>query len=150
MPGVRQSSPHLEVFRRQTGVFEELRQGVQHLNNHIDALVAKNLPTWGVLSWVVVPDPASNRVLTSAMLAGTLFAGANLPLVNPTGKMIEPPIDLITLTAHGHAANLSDAMRHVERLTRSIEAELGPQFETPPQPRDELTVRIRPGEAAQR
>jgi hypothetical protein len=46
MPGVKQNAPPLQVFRRQTDVVEDLRNGVQHLNHHIDALVAQKLPTW--------------------------------------------------------------------------------------------------------
>lgn len=143
MPGVKQNSPPLQVFMRQTAIFEDLRNGVQHLNNHIDILVAQNLPTWGVLSWVAFPDPTAKEFCLGAMMAGTVFVGASLPMVNPIGKSIAPPIDLITLTAHGHGVNLSEAMRRVEQLTRGMESELRAQFETPPQPPDELKVKLK-------
>jgi hypothetical protein len=150
MPGVKQNSPPLQVFRRQTAIFEDLRNGVQHLNNHIDLLVAQNLPTWGVLSWVAFLDPTAREFRVGAMMAGTVFVGASLPMVNPMGREVAPPIDLITLTAHGHQVNLSAAMTRVEQLVRRMESELRAQFKAPPQPPDELQVRLRLSEPTQR
>lgn len=92
MPGIKQNAAELQLFRRQTDAFENLRNGVQHLNNHIDVLVAQNLPAWGVLSWVVVPeDPAGNRLLSSAMIAGTLFVVPRSPWSIRPGKWSNPP-----------------------------------------------------------
>jgi hypothetical protein len=66
------------------------------------------------------------------------------------GREVAPPIDLITLTAHGHQVNLSAAMTRVEQLVRRMESELRAQFKAPPQPPDELQVRLRLSEPTQR
>ena len=54
-------------------------------------------------------------------------------MINPAGKTILAPIDLITLTAGGNEVCLSHIMRKIEALTRSIEDSMRRQFKELPQ-----------------
>jgi hypothetical protein len=122
MPGVKRNSPTLQIFQRNTTQIEAMRHGVQHLRGEIDTLVAQNKPVWGSLSWV---KPVGEREVDVGLLvAGTLSDYKGLPMVNPAGKSVSPPVDLITLTAYGHTVCLSEAMEYVERLVRKIEEQL--------------------------
>lgn len=61
------------------------------------------------------------------IVAGTWFQRKD-PLMNPLGKTFYPPVDLITLDASGCSVCLSDVMRNVEPLVRSLEGILNEQF----------------------
>ena len=126
-PGIKQKSTGAQVFRTQTKVIEDLRNSVQHLNTQIHTIADQGLPVWGVLSWFFLPDSESRWGLSCALVSGTV-SPAHHSLVNPLGKNIAVPIDLITLTAHGHSVCLSEVMRHVKLLTRGIEKALKEKF----------------------
>lgn len=42
MPGIKQNTPNMRVFRQQTDKVEDLRNGVQHLNQQIHKLVSQS------------------------------------------------------------------------------------------------------------
>jgi hypothetical protein len=49
-------------------------------------------------------------------------------LVNPAGKKVSLPVDLITLTASGYSACLSKVMKDIEGLAAELEEQLESQF----------------------
>ena len=128
------------MLRQRTEKIEDLRNAVQHLNHEIDNLVGLDLPIWGVLSWFAVSDPDRASGSSCSLRAGTLFTGKDLPVVNPLEEAVEHPVDLITLRVYGHSVNLSDAMRRVEQLTKSIEEQLEEQFSSLPQSGGDLLI----------
>ncbi|GAI91560.1 unnamed protein product, partial [marine sediment metagenome] len=139
-PGIKQRSPGLRIFRQKTEVVEDLRNTIQHLDQNVPTLLAEKLPVLGVLSWFVTTDPGHLSGFSCALTAGTLRPLKQLPLVNPCGRLIAPPIDLIELTAGGHSACLSDIMKHVQDLTRQAEQQLEKQFDRLPQAGADLFV----------
>lgn len=130
-PGIKQNSPALHLFTRKTVDIETLRNAVQHLNQQIHQMVAENLPVWGALSWISMPDPEFKSVYSCTLVAGTWFERRE-PLVSPLGKTLSPPVDMITLEASGCSVCLSDVMRSVEALVRSLEVILSEQFKDQP------------------
>jgi hypothetical protein len=131
-PGFKKKSPALRVVKQNTEATEQLRHAVQHLNQHINRLVSLDLPVWGELSWFVI-SPDCRSGFSCWLRTGTIFKSMGQPIVNPVGKTIDPPVDLVTLAAHEHSICLSNAMRVVERLTKSIEDQLKEQFSDRPQ-----------------
>lgn len=130
-PGVKQKSPPLLSFMKKTAEVERLRNSVQHLNQQIHKIAEFNIPVWGALSWVTLLDPERRSVWTCTLVAGTFFERTE-PLINPLGKQFSPPVDLITLEASNCSVCLSDAMRSVEQVARSLEDHLREQFKDLP------------------
>ncbi len=141
-PGIKQKSSGLRIFLRRTAHIKDLRNSVQHLNRQIDAMVNQRLPVWGLLSWVAI-DPHGGTGCCCSLIPGTLFPSKGHPLVNPAGKNILVPIDLITLKASGHSVCLSDVMKAVQLLARSAEQELTEQFKNLPRPGADLLICLR-------
>jgi hypothetical protein len=131
VPGIKQNSPALQLFTRKTVEIEILRNAVQHLNQQIHQMAAENLPVWGALSWISMPDPEFKSVYSCTLVAGTWFERRE-PLVSPLGKTLSPPVDLITLEASNCSVCLSDVMRSVEAVVRSLEEILSEQFKDRP------------------
>lgn len=73
-------------------------------------------------------DPNMRSGLCCSLIAGTTFESKGHLVVNPLGKNLSLPVDLVTLSASGHTICLSDVMRDVERITRNIELQLEKQF----------------------
>jgi hypothetical protein len=140
MPGIKKNSPRLQSLLRNTEDVKTLRNGVQHLRREIDELVAKNLPVWGVINWIA-PYPDGTGANIGVYVAGTLSDYNNLLFIAPTREEI-PPVDRITLTAHGCSVNLSEVMRrYVEPLVRSLEDQLE-EAKKRPQPPENETLRL--------
>jgi len=117
-PGMKKQAPGFQIFDRGTAPIKDL--------------VGQNIPVWGTLSWFTILDPEHKSGFTCTIVAGTVFQSMDGLLVNPLGKEINVPIDLITLTANNSSICLSDVMRHVERLTRSMESGLREQLKDLP------------------
>lgn len=126
MPRVKQKTPNLVTFYKQTEKVEKLRNLVQHLNHEIDDLVRENLPVWGTLNWVAIPDSVDNTYYSCSLTPGSQFGRVN-PFINPIGKDLQPPIDLIELYAI-EPVNLSQLMDKVEAIISSIEQQLRSQI----------------------
>jgi hypothetical protein len=127
-PGLKQKTPPMTLFRTRTEGVESLRNSVQHLNTEINALVTEGVPVWGVLSWCSVLDPATHSMYSCSLISGTMLPHKGHPVVNPLGRPIVLPVDLITLAASGYSVCLSDVMREVESLTRALEEDLRNRF----------------------
>ncbi len=131
-PGLKKQSPGFQIFERNTASIKDLRNFIQHLDEEAQDLAGQNIPVWGVLSWFTMLDPESKSGFTCTIVAGTIFQTMDGLLVNPLGKEINIPIDLVTLTANNSVICLSDVIRHVEKLTRSMEAGLNEQLKSMP------------------
>jgi hypothetical protein len=127
-PGMKKQSPGFQVFYRSTNSIKDLRNFIQHLDEETQGLIGQNIPVWGALSWFTMLDPNGKSGFTCTIVAGTLFQNMDSSLINPLGKNVNVPVDLITLTANNNAICLSDVIQHVEKLTRSIERGLIEQF----------------------
>lgn len=127
-PGFKQKTPNMQLFMRQTAAVEDLRNAVQHLNHEIDKLIGLDLPVWGTLSWFAAIDQEARTGFLGCLFAGTLFKSKDIPLVNPAGKPLDLPVDLITLTAHSHTLDLSKVIKAVARLIEDLEKQLSNQF----------------------
>ena len=127
MPYLKKKSPGLISFSKQTEVVEELRNIFQHLNHEIDNLIQNKSTAFGILNWVVPFDSSAKRCYICSLQPGTIF-NRGFPLINPAGKCIAYPIDMITLIAGGKTVCLSDVMNHVSKLISSLENGLGKQI----------------------
>ena len=119
MRGVKQNTPSLNLLYREAEKVEALRNTVQHLNNEISNLISKELPVWGTLSWVAIPNPTNDLWYTCSLAPGTVFA-RQIPIINPVGKEPKPPIDMIELNAI-ESVNLSKLIEKVDAVISYIE-----------------------------
>jgi hypothetical protein len=141
-PGIKRKSPGLRLFDQRTAEIEPLRNSVQHLNSQINSIVSQNIPVWGILSWFTMTDPNMSSGVCCTLIAGTMFESKGHLVVNPLGKNLALPVDLITLSASGHTICLSDVMSDVERITRSMEQQLEKQFTNFPQVGSDVLIRL--------
>jgi len=127
MPGLRKRDPGYQVFNRQTAVIDDLRNSIQHLETEIDHLVRDKLPVWGAIGWVCMSAPGAAECSLYTMVAGS----ANwqmAPLVNPLGKGVGSPVDLITLWAAGLEVGLSHTVGAVGKLVAALENHMRQEF----------------------
>ena len=129
LPGLKQNAPGFQLFQRQTKDVLDLRNCLQHLNKEVEAALKGHLPLLGGINWVYAEKAGSGSVLSCALIAGTVWGKKKGPqLVNPCGKKIFPPVDLITLQVSSHRVSLSEVMNAVKALANSIEKQLQSQF----------------------
>lgn len=128
MPRTKQKSPNLMSFYKHTEKVEDLRNSIQHLSSEIDNLIHINLPVWGTINWVAKLDPTSDRVYSCSLVAGTVVSGRVTPIINPVGKRIRPPIDLITLETTSSVC-ISHVMDALLKVMSSIEQQVKAQTE---------------------
>ncbi len=122
-PGLKQKSPDLGLFYRNTESIEELRHVVQHLDEKVDEMVTQRLPVWGQLTWLFKPGDDPNDVWTCQLVPGAMQDGWRA-LVNPAGKALIGPIDHVTLEADRISVSLSGTMAQLERLVKWLESVL--------------------------
>jgi hypothetical protein len=131
-PGIKQKSPGMILFYNNIRNVELFRHSIQHLNTQINELIKLNLPVWGIITWTAVLNRTSNSVFSCAIIAGTIFHNQCSQIINPAGKELVIPIDLITLTAGGHSICLSKVFDEINKLTKTLEAELAKRFKDLP------------------
>jgi hypothetical protein len=144
---LKQKSPGVQLFLRRTENVIQLRNTFQHLDQQIKNYQRHQLTVWGSLSWFVISDDRKSGKMCT-LIPGTLFAKDGHPLVNPAGKEILPPVDLITLTAAGCVNNifseksisLSDFYKYVYEFIKDIEVGLKEQTKGLPTAANEMLL----------
>lgn len=131
IPRIKHNSPPLIIFDQKTENIETLRHLIQHLNTEISKIVTRNSTVLGVLSWIAWLKPEEKWCYTCSIAAGSLFERKD-PFINPAGRSIQPPIDLITLDA-GYAVNLTELMIEISKVSHWLEEELRKLFGNLPQ-----------------
>ena len=107
-PGLKRT-PAIVSFLKQTEEILGLRNFIQHLNTEAPEVARAGYPIWGSLSWVwgTVEEVERGEFAIMLLIPGRLARSEGHPMVNPVGKKISPPVDMITLTAAGETVNLS-------------------------------------------
>jgi len=125
MPNIekRNRAPSIRAFFDATDKVTELRNTIQHLDTTIPGIVDdQNWAVLGSLTWGVV-DPSTDQITSSCFMPGAPLGSRSL--INPLNRpKWHVPVDGITLERSGVSLCLSDAMRSVERLTKSLEEAL--------------------------
>ena len=125
-----------------------LRNSIQHIAQRIDMMISKNLTILGSLSWFTCTDSTEMRGVCCTLVAGTVIHNSEHPFVNPCGKNIELPVDLITLSASGYSVCFSELMNYIRIMVKDFEDQLSQKTsELPKAGADFLVcVHIRPSE----
>jgi hypothetical protein len=107
-PGLKRT-PAIVSFLKQTEEVLGLRNFIQHLDTGAPEVAKTGFPIWGSLSWVwgTVEEVERGEFAIMLLIPGRLARSEGHPMVNPVGKKISPPVDMITLTAAGETVNLS-------------------------------------------
>lgn len=121
-PGVNKSNPNVKLFLNRTKKLEVFRHFIQHIDKEIQKLVLLDLSTWGSLSWYKIYDQNHGRIY--ALKAGSVREKEIIPQVNPFGKKVTPPLDLITLNAANDEICLSNIYYSVSELEKHIKSQL--------------------------
>lgn len=127
--------PAVRSFLSETYTAEQLRHAYQHLEKEIKELAAQNLPVWGTLHWDT-PIAGTESYRLHTLLPGTIQS-QNIPF-----KDDKAPMRSVVLRAYGHVFDILAAMRSVERLARSLEASLAPQFRGQPGSMTDIYVSV--------
>jgi len=137
-PGIKQKAPGMILFYKETITVEDLRHIFQHLNTEMTKFIQKELPVFGVITWLSMFNLDSCH--SCVIVAGTLIQKTSHYILNPAGKKISPPVDHITLTAGGYTINLSSVFNKISKLTRSIEEQLREKFKDLPTAGADLSI----------
>jgi len=113
---------------------KSFRNTFQHLDERIDELMLElNAPVWGNISWVKVINQTTVKsyVLSAGQPRNNFASG----IINPAGKELRTPIDLITIEAIQKKANepvsiinLTELYSRTEFLIKKLSEELEPQL----------------------
>jgi hypothetical protein len=116
-PGLKHGPAITSVVKTIAPV-EALRHEMQHLDEHIDMIAETAMPVWGCLSWVTVID--QTKVASSLLMPGHIAEG-EFRVINPVGKRVEAPVDLVTLSAAGEHVDLSQQYRAINVFAERFE-----------------------------
>jgi hypothetical protein len=107
-------------FRVKTQTIRDLRNVADHLAQRVDNVIAKKSSALGFLSWFTFNEAKDGGYMCT-ILPGTAAVGQKSISVNPSGKTLTPPTDLITLAAGEYEACLSDAVRETAKVIAALE-----------------------------
>ncbi|MFH1170418.1 MAG: hypothetical protein V1704_02570 [Candidatus Vogelbacteria bacterium] len=120
-PGIKQNDPQIKNFLEKTKMLKASRNYMQHSNswNHFEELKNNSRPFWGILSWVRTYSEKSARLCS--IFAGSLpYTNSQIPSVNPLGKTVKVPIDLVFLYVASYQICLSDIIKDTVENYRNI------------------------------
>jgi hypothetical protein len=140
IPGAKDALP-VQHFIQKTEDVYRLRNRVQHLHGRLDKLAADKLPTWGIITWVTVADPASFTGHVHAIVAGSVFDTEHV-MENPVGSTIRVPLDLVKLRAHGEVVALTSIPAILQELVSFLEGQLRRQFNDVPVAASDVYLRL--------
>jgi hypothetical protein len=124
-PGLKHNAP-FELFMRRTSDVKQLRNIVQHLNQHVDQIAREGWAALGTLTWLgpsAVPDgPPSSYILQ----AGTSYPGqlTHGPMIDTWSSLPTGEIADISLLTSGLRVNLSTIIDNLRSILRSLEGSL--------------------------
>ena len=121
MPGLKKRTPEFRIFLSKTETFLKLRNAVQHLRGEIERLTHSGEPVWGSVGWVAVFEHPPEIVRSCSIYGGTVYPDLVRPVINPFSKPMAPPVDRLTLSAHGHTVSLTEIYENLELFTRALE-----------------------------
>lgn len=98
------NTPQLKLFKAKLAEVEDFRHGVQHLDGTLQDLDPEQ-PAWGCLAWFVA-GPEKRHLLCTAVPGST--KDMLVQTVDPFGKELRRPLDLIELDAFGKRISLTD------------------------------------------
>lgn len=123
-PELSKKSPHYQVFCRKTKHLKDLRDSIQHLDDHVVKYVLHKIPAWGRLSWVCPTN--QNSYKACMIISGDFNAGWNL-MPSHMGQKMRDPIDYITLTAE-NAACLTDMIDALDQFLPWLNSQMNDYF----------------------
>ncbi len=116
--------PPKRVFLEETADVKPLRNGFQHLNEHISKAPDVTMPVLGELSWFALADEEGRFGYSCVMPSGMLIPNRGYYPVNPAGATLNERVNLVTLRVEDKAVCLSDTVVAVTKLVRSFEEQL--------------------------
>jgi hypothetical protein len=118
-PGLKRS-PEMEVHLRALAKVEDLRHGIQHLDQKLRKVASGKDPLLGSLTWLWTPDEPLTKAWGFAIAAGSAREGWT-PVVNPAGRKFHRPIGLVTLAAFGCELELTGLVVRVVELAKGLD-----------------------------
>ena len=120
-------TPEVRAFTGITARVQEVRDGVQHLDDRIDQLASQGQTVWGYVSWVAKVTPG--QTWFHSVVAGAIIPNMTLlETVYPPSRPPQPPVDQINLSAFGVTISISETMDSVGRIARTLEGHLAKEF----------------------
>ncbi len=116
-------TPPLEVYLRAISKVEDLRHGVQHLDERLSEYAAASTPVWGTLRWFYTPGAPEDGGTAMTLVSGAVRSGYR-QAINPLGKSYFIPIGLVTLDAFEKSIDLSDLMDRTRKMILDFDQSL--------------------------
>lgn len=121
-PRVASQSVELVRFREATEDVEVLRHEIQHLHEKLAPMATQDRTVMGTLTWIARLEPSEPWNYSFILSAGSPFT-RKMNLVNPVGRKVMEPIDLVTLTTT-KAVDLGGLVGAVDSVTSWVEGEI--------------------------
>lgn len=119
MRGLKRTEP-IRDFLKYTEKIRLFRNRLHHLNEDLAKGLYVGKPVLGSVSWVTYVDNDTPTLRIFVLTPGSLMRELG-QLVNPMGNPIHPPMDLITLDAHGEQVSLTEQFKQVGSLIIPLE-----------------------------
>ena len=122
-PGIRhKQSPSVRKLLSFDKALNQLRNSIQHLEGDLQRSVTRQSPVWGSLAWCIL-HPETNEFRSCVLIPGRAATGSH-PMLNPLGRTLNYPVDMITMTLGPTSVSLSELVATVEASTRGLEKAL--------------------------
>lgn len=123
-PDLKQKSPQLQLFYRQTKTLKNLRDSFQHLDEYLHKYVPYKIPAWGRLSWIY--PVGQNRYKACMIAPGDIQPDWKL-MPSHMGKKMRSSVDFITLTT-SNSICITHMIDALEALIPWLNAQLDNNF----------------------
>lgn len=119
-----------------------LRNSIQHIPQNVNKLIGnnKNHTILGSLSWFIFTDFKKMEGMCCTFTAGTAIQNTKIPMLNPAGKNIESPLDLITLSTSKYSICFSELMKYIKLMAIDIEKQICQQTLGLPKAAADITI----------
>ena len=127
-PNPGNTVPTLEIPASDLALLaREVRNVADHLAQRADFVTSKSGTALGILTWYTVLDASTHQGVSCTILPGGVPTGSH-DAVNPAGKDIRVPTDLIHLTAGGYRISLSELVVHMSNKVNELEEQVSAQL----------------------
>lgn len=127
-PSLKQNDPILQLFYRNTEIFEKTRHIIQHIRTEIDNYIKADVPIFGVLSWVY-NRKEKNKFKIFTLSPGSFYLGVrNESLLISNGEKFKDNISKITLKVLNQSIQLDIILDRITPVISGIELNMKKQF----------------------
>lgn len=121
----KELGPKTEAFLEISSTVHKLRNKMDHLRTNIGNLSKQKgalIPIFGVVSYIYTTDSSGKNILCVSAMAGSLHGEDSIPMVDPTDRVMYPPVDHFQLYAFGEKFEIEPSLTSFRDLIADVSA----------------------------